>query len=622
MYKVALINMPFAALHIPSIALTQLATVLGEAYGDRLETRIHYLNHDFGRYLGIKRYEGISNSVSSTTSGFGDWLFRQAAFPELEDNTREYSQRYPAAFASAAEKSDLGIVQSFPVFLDSLIDTYSLDRYDLVGFTSMFAQTAASIAMARRLKRRNPSIVTVMGGANCETTMGGVIARNATPIDFAFSGPALKSFPQFVGYMIDGRPEECDRIRGVFSRKSFRMLSGACNEIGEELPIDHPVPLDYGGFLRSLDATCSEVKPVLLFETSRGCWWGEKAHCTFCGLNGTSMNYRAMPADLAIEYINSLFRYYPRVRSFEACDNILPREYVAQVLPHLATPPGASIFYEVKADLSREDLNTLARAGVTIVQPGIEALATSTLKLMKKGTTAFLNLRFLKDCVRTGIDPSWNLLIGFPGEDEQVYRKYVEDLPLLMHLPPPGGAYPVRFDRFSPYFTQAEHYKLKLEPMDFYAMIYPFPEAELRKMAYFLADQNYENEYLANTAQWVKRLEAACRHWNTRWHQRDGLAKPILELVYRGEERVVVDTRYGTTVERSLTTIASDLLFALDYAARLHDVAKKLVDYSTDELESALTELRQLGLVFQEGDKFISVVVLPDRSDVYEMAEW
>ena len=29
------------------------------------------------------------------------------------------------------------------------------------------------------------------------------------------------------------------------------------------------------------------------FESARGCWWGAKHHCTFCGLNGTTMQFRS-----------------------------------------------------------------------------------------------------------------------------------------------------------------------------------------------------------------------------------------------------------------------------------------------------------------------------------------
>ena len=58
------------------------------------------------------------------------------------------------------------------------------------------------------------------------------------------------------------------------------------------------------------------------------------------------------------------------------------------------------------------------------VQPGIESLATPTLKLMRKGTTAFNNIRFLADCAVEGVKPVWNLLVGFPGELAETYEAY------------------------------------------------------------------------------------------------------------------------------------------------------------------------------------------------------
>src|SRR3954465_271775 len=39
------------------------------------------------------------------------------------------------------------------------------------------------------------------------------------------------------------------------------------------------------------------LRPLMLIETARGCWWGAKNHCTFCGLNGETMGFRAKSAD-------------------------------------------------------------------------------------------------------------------------------------------------------------------------------------------------------------------------------------------------------------------------------------------------------------------------------------
>jgi len=74
----------------------------------------------------------------------------------------------------------------------------------------------------------------------------------------------------------------------------------------------------------------------------------------------------------------------------------MPKSYLREVFPNLHTPENLTIFYEVKADLSDADLAVLAEARVHSLQPGIEALATSTLKLMKKGTSGSGNVRFLQ----------------------------------------------------------------------------------------------------------------------------------------------------------------------------------------------------------------------------------
>jgi radical SAM superfamily enzyme YgiQ (UPF0313 family) len=48
------------------------------------------------------------------------------------------------------------------------------------------------------------------------------------------------------------------------------------------------------------------TEPILSVETSRGCWWGEKFQCKFCGLNGSTMKYRSKSAIRAVEEIDFL----------------------------------------------------------------------------------------------------------------------------------------------------------------------------------------------------------------------------------------------------------------------------------------------------------------------------
>ena len=307
MHRIHLINMPFGTLELPSLAITQLASRLNSLHPGQVSVRIHYLNHDFGDYLGVSLYQEIAHGAKHFYSGIGEWLFRHAAFPDVADNSEDYFNRFyhePDPATAQLRHTIIDRRGSLDSFLDSLIDKYELDQADIVGFSSMFAQNLASIAMARRLKARNPRMTTVMGGANCESPMGEVISRHVDAIDYVFSGPSLVSFPTFVEYTLTGREAERREIRGVLEkrasapRSSLPLLDSptARDPIGEDLDIDVPVPLDYSGFLDSFEQrfAATGLEPALLFETSRGCWWGERAHCTFCGLNGLSMKYRAI----------------------------------------------------------------------------------------------------------------------------------------------------------------------------------------------------------------------------------------------------------------------------------------------------------------------------------------
>jgi magnesium-protoporphyrin IX monomethyl ester (oxidative) cyclase len=628
--RLALVNPPFALINMPSLAMTQLSGLLRSGpRRDRLTVSEHYVNMDVARRLGAGLYSFIANSYEALNGGLGEWMFRKTAFPELEDNAEEYFERFHSSLPRAAgdvatmwrtllDRRDL-----LGACIDDVIAEHRLAHADVVGFTTMFSQTCASIAIARAIKAKNPSAIVVMGGANCEAPMGAPLARHVPAIDYVFSGPALVSLPEFIDCLIDGRVDACDAIDGVMPG-SHRRARGrpsatgadtvaACSPpraIGKELDIDCDIALDYTTYLEAFDASFpgDELSPMLFLETSRGCWWGEKAHCTFCGLNGTTMNFRAMRPSRCLELFGELFQHAPRVRRVQAVDNILPRNYLTDVLPFLETPETMQIFYEVKADLSADDLRVLARARVLRIQPGIESLATSTLQLMKKGTTAHQNIAFLKNCAINGITPAWNFLIGFPGEDEAVYAKYLHDLPQLVHLPPPEGIYPVRFDRYSPYFTRAEQYGLRLTPLDFYAFVYPFPSDSLRELAYYFADRTEDPPYAAAVARWIDRLRDRVETWRDAWNAARQARRPVLEFD-DAEPTVIVDSRGGAVVRHDVGALGRAVLLCLTKGRRVHDVTAMLPHADPADVEAILHRASALGLLFEEQGRFLSLVI-------------
>src|SRR3954468_24554 len=125
MYRIALVNMPFSAADLPSIALTQLKSVLGSELAGRVESRVLYPNLDFIDYLGAHFYDVISNTVLANTSGLGDWFFSQAAFPERPDNSEPSLVRHFSEHRAQLDafRKQLGEKRrEVGPFLDTLID--------------------------------------------------------------------------------------------------------------------------------------------------------------------------------------------------------------------------------------------------------------------------------------------------------------------------------------------------------------------------------------------------------------------------------------------------------------------------------------------------------------------
>jgi ribosomal peptide maturation radical SAM protein 1 len=279
-------------------------------------------------------------------------------------------------------------------------------------------------------------------------------------------------------------------------------------------------------------------KASVPYETSRGCWWGQKHHCTFCGLNGEGMAFRSRSPDRVIGELRALVAKY-RPASIVMADNIMPYKYFSTVVPRLAKElPGLNIFYEQKANLPRERLVLLKRAGINSIQPGIEALSSELLTLMRKGTSARQNVGLLREARGLQIALAWSLLWGFPGDRPAWYEETLAMLPLLHHLEPPGGFWSVSFDRFSPYFDQAEQFGISnLRPYPGYRDFLP-AGAAVEKVAYHFTGTF---RCAANEAPDLMRaINEAVEAWRAAW---TGRQPPELRIRKYAGAFCVVDTR-------------------------------------------------------------------------------
>ena len=92
--RVCLVNMPFASPEAPSIALTQLKSVLDQKFAGQVVVEVLYLDLDFLSYTdGLQNYQRMT-SGQGRLAGAADWFFRQVAFPDADDNTEAYLERF------------------------------------------------------------------------------------------------------------------------------------------------------------------------------------------------------------------------------------------------------------------------------------------------------------------------------------------------------------------------------------------------------------------------------------------------------------------------------------------------------------------------------------------------
>ncbi len=520
---------PFAGIDRPSVGLHSLQANARRA---GIDIAVFYANLFLANVIGQELYKAVS--YAPTFWLLGERFFAKAAYGKTGLS--------PRSLAHLREREDLDHQVDAHALLtwcaqadriaDELAAAIAGANYPVVGFSTTFEQTAASIALLNRAKTLDPALVAIVGGANCEGAMAAGILSLSANIDYVFSGESETSLLQFLTSLNDGVVPK-DKI-----------ITGEATLDLEDLPA--PDYQEYYDQLRACLPQLAESGDVWLpYECSRGCWWGVKHHCTFCGLNGQTMAHRTKSSALVLDQLKSLLARHPS-RKISMVDNIMPHEYFDSLLPKVKPALGdVHIFFEEKANLSFEQVLLLKSAGVNVIQPGIESLSTRVLKLIDKGVTARKNIELLRFARAAGLALHWNHLIGLPGDQSADYWKVIDLIPALVHLNPPSGLFSLSIDRFSPYFEQPERYGVReITPMASYFDVLP-DEADVFSVAYhFGADYDSESKV---DRELQKALQDAIDRWRNLWRQ-DECAVPTLSVAsLDGETFLLLDSRFNVS---------------------------------------------------------------------------
>jgi ribosomal peptide maturation radical SAM protein 1 len=610
-FPVALVSMPFVSYHRPSIQLGLLKAIAA-AYNFPVTT--FHFNLDFAQQIGTETYDLLCEFRGHL---LGDWLFSRAAFGEAAPPDEDFLtleklhlDKNIAALVEDKERIQNLRLKEIPAYIERLVAAVEWDKFKVIGFTSTFQQNTASFALATAIKRRYPQIKTVFGGANFEDEMGLELTRTIDCIDYAIIGEGDKAFPEFLIALQEGRdPAE---VRGVVTRRDGRVTPLSSNppfRSLDELPT--PDYTEYFERARALKLLPEDPEECVLipFESSRGCWWGQKHQCTFCGLNGTGITYRAKSPQRMMAELEELSKFYPST-VMEAVDNILNMSYFTTVFQELSqAEPGYKLFYEVKANLSKEQLKLLHQGGVISIQPGIESLNSHVLKLMRKGISAIQNVNTMRWARHYNVDVGWNMLWGFPGETEEDYRQQATLIPLLTHLSPPSGYGRIWMERFSPIYFEKELFPTSYrKPEASYGYIYP-EKVDLEKIAYFF-DYEFENTLPEVT---YKDLAQQLKSWREAWEKPE---KPLL-LYWTYEGFIQIEDLRWPDQPRTYNVVEPQASIYLALSDQPHTALSIKSKYNlpmpVSEIEKYLQKFCDMGLMMRDGNYYLSLAIPSNR---------
>lgn len=481
----------------------------------------------------------------------------------------------------------------------------------IVGCSAIMSQINASLAILKRVKELRPDIITIMGGYHCFGESGVALIKEYPYLDYVFTGESDDLIAPFCASILK---DEEPKLESGILKQGGPYPKEAPHRVLPDMDLA-PIP-DYSDYLELLEAPegqkyiqefgngqTVEDYTIFLFEASRGCWWGAKSACTFCGLNGALKKHRRKSPELFLQQLEQFMQQYP-VKILALTDTVLPLDYMEKVMPVLAQRPMVQLASEIRAVMSEADIALLSKAGFIRLLVGVESLSEHILQLMHKGTLVINNLANLKYCMKHHIDTVWNLLTGFPGERAEDYQEQIDLLPLIEHFNPPMSHGPIVYVRNNEYVNNPEKYGIKLRPSKGMYAMSPCNEEYVRATAtaYELLEPLVESQELKEKRnEYFMKLDS----WKNQ-------GKRYLDMRKHADYLKIIDTRAcRTSVIHKLCGVEQSVYLYCE-EPRLESMifeAAELKAYTAAEIEAALAKLVETRLMIKMKNTYMALAI-------------
>jgi ribosomal peptide maturation radical SAM protein 1 len=589
--KALLLSPPWGDYRCPSL---QIGTLAGYSRMMRYDVTARHMHLEAASLYGLDDY----SMIACMPPHVGEAIFASLLFPQRKD-----------AILGVARGTVPNISHHASRMRRVLLEVYrsmNWSKYDLIGFTTSYAQLFASLLMARWLKRDHPQIGIVLGGASVSGEHGISIMEHFPQIDWCIDGEGEKALVSIIENLSESTIED---VPGLIYRANGEILKNKRCQIEDIDSLPEP---DYDHFFQRLESSHKlkdrSIAKYIPIEVDRGCRYS----CAFCDAHQMFSGYRSRsPNKIAMSIKKACKRY--GVASYFLGSLMIDPKYCHKLFSRIASHKNDyKLYCEIRAGMPRKSLEMMKTAGVCNVQIGIEALDTRLLRKMNKGVRLIDNLETLKFCDEIGIKHNSNLLLGFPTENQGDIDRSVRAIDFAESLSPPCELSQFALHPESPVYLQPRRFSVTgiKDSGCFHGKL----PRDLKEIKFWFKSFK-GNGKRVNYAGLKRRLKL--------WHKKHSEAiasdRPLLyyldfnDRLHIEDSRKILQTLTLDGWVRNLYTFCDSIRDWDEIVARFPDVDRK-------SLRKMLRSLLKLKVMFTEDDKWLSLAIHASPKDRHRMS--
>jgi len=607
-FNLALVSTPWPLYSRPSIQLGALKAYVQTELPD-VRVDAHHLYLDIAAAIGYAHYNAISERTWPAESVCAALIYPERA---VEIEKFFYRQlRGKSKLKNTDFKELTGWVEAA---IGQYVGSVNWQQYGLIGFSICLCQLTSTLYVIRMLKKRWPKIPIVVGGSMFAGRAARELLDAFPEIQFAVSGEGerpLVSLVQHLCYPVQSVTDV--EIRGVIHAGAHRDdTNGKRCQLEKLTKLPMPDYDDYFKQLKSLPIP-KRFFPTLMAEISRGCWWqrptgiGQTGGCAFCNLNLQWEGYRSKSPHQVVSEIDRLTTRFQSLHIAFA-DNLIPAKNTVPIFECLSKlKKDLHLFCEIRANTNRRTLEVMRQAGVCELQVGIEALSSNLLNRINKGTTVIQNLEVMKNCEELGLKNCSNLILQFPGSDEEDVRETLDNLSFARYYRP-MRAVTFWLGLESPVWQAPDKYGI-LSRFNHPNWSVLFPTRVARHLTFMI--QAYRGDLVKQRRLW-KPVSRKILSWHQDYHKlRNAPDSPPI-LSYRdGRDFLIIRQRRpdAPPLTHRLTGTSRQLYLHCTRRRSLSSVAKTFKDFNESQIKTFLTSMVAKRLMFTEKGRYLSLAV-------------